>query len=151
MRLAPRIPACIVAGLLVVCHASGANAQTVANVMEKWGALGSWSTDCSRPPSQAGRLSCVPAASGRVLHERDFGSSRDAFEILMAAATPGGRLELFADFGPDGVRRWALVKGPDDRIRTVESARIDGTAATIVNGRFLDGREAQWQSRCDQR
>jgi hypothetical protein len=145
------MPACIVAGLLVVCHASGANAQTVAGVMEKWGALGSWSTDCSRPPSQSGRLSYVPAAGGKVVHERDFGSSRDAFDILMAAAMPDGRLELFADFGPDGVRRWAWVKGPDGRIRTVENARIDGTAASIVNGRFLDGRETQWQSKCDQR
>ena len=72
-------------------------------------------------------------------------------EVLMAALIPGGRLELFVDFGDGGVRRWVMVKGPDGRIRSVENARIDGTDATVVNGRLLDGAETPWQSRCNER
>jgi hypothetical protein len=120
--------------------------------MERWGLLGTWSTDCTQPPGRAGHLAYVAVERGRVMHERDFGSSRDRREVLMAAVIPGDQIEVFADFGPvGGTRRWVFARGFDGRIRTLENARIDGTEPSIVNGRFLDGRDAPWLSKCYQR
>ena len=150
MRVSPRMLAGVLTGMLIAAPARQADAQTVGSTLEMWGLIGTWSEDCSRP-GKGGHLSFVPLQGGRVLHERDFGSSRDSREILMAAIIPGGLLEVFADFRPaGGMRRWVLAKGSDGRIRTVENSRIDGTEASIVNGRFRDGREAKWLSKCPQ-
>ena len=152
MRVSTWMLACGIAALLAASLAPAASAQTVASTLERWGLFGTWSEDCSRSPSpgQGGRLSYRPLQGGKVLHERDFGTSRDSREILMAAIIPGGPIEIFASFEPvGGMRRWVFVKGADGRIKTVENSRIDGTEATIENGRFRDGRETRWLSKCD--
>src|SRR5262245_6974585 len=138
MRVSARMLAYGMAALLVASLASAASAQTVASTLERWGLFGTWAEDCSRSPSpgQGGRLSYFPLQGGKVLHERDFGTSRDSREILMAAIIPGGPIEIIASFEPvGGIRRWVFVKGPDGRIKTLENSRIDGTEATIENGR----------------
>jgi len=152
MPISPRTLAGVFVILLIAFGADGAAAETVAETLARWGLIGTWATDCSRPPSQANyRLSYVARPGGRVFHERDFGSSRDSRELRAAALKPGGLIEVVADFGAlGGVRRWTMMKGADGRIRTVANSKLDGTDATIRNGRFVigSGAETVWQMRC---
>jgi hypothetical protein len=152
MPISSRTPAGVVAVLLVVLFADGARAETVAETLARWGLLGTWATDCSRPPSQANhRLSYVARAGGRAFHERNFGNTRDSREIRAAALRPGGLIEVVADFGTlGGVRKWTMIKDADGRIRTLANSRIDGSDATITDGRLVVGSGAKtaWQTRC---
>ena len=116
--MSSRTPAGVVAILLVAFFTDGARAETVAETLARWGLLGTWATDCSRPPSQANhRLSYVARAGGRAFHERNFGNTRDSREIRAAALRPGGLIEVVADFGAlGGVRKWTMIKDADGRI-----------------------------------
>lgn len=151
MLVSPRMLACVIAALLVASHAPAVSAQTVASTIERWGLLGTWAIDCTRPPSQGNdHLSYVKRGQGRVQHGRDFGNRRDSQEVLAATVTPDGLVEVVADFGTDvGVRRWSMLKAPDGRIRAMASAKVDGTGVTIRDGRFAhSGKDTQWLSRC---
>jgi hypothetical protein len=146
--------ACIVAGLLAAFHAPAAGAQTAADTVERWGLLGTWAVDCKRPPAINNTyLSYVKSGGGKVLHQRNFGNRRDSHEVLSATVSPEGRIEVIADFGRGaGMRRWSLARVPDGRIRAMASSRIDGTGATIRDGRFIiGGKSSPWLSRCDGR
>jgi hypothetical protein len=138
--------------LLVAFGADGVRAQTVFETVARWGLIGTWATDCTRPASQANyRLTYVARAGGRVFHERDFGDRRDSREIRAATLRSGGLIEVVADFGSlGGMRKWTIMKGADGRIRTVANSRIDGTDATIRDGRFVvgSGADTVWQARC---
>lgn len=137
--------------LLAAFDADAARAQTVAETLGRWGLLGTWATDCSRPPGRGnGYLSYVARGAGRVLYVRNFGNQRDAREIRAAAVRPGGLIEVVADFGAvGGVRKWTIAKGADGRIRTVANSKVDGTNASVRNGRLVgSGAETVWQSKC---
>jgi hypothetical protein len=154
MPVSARMLACIVAGLVATSHAPAARAQTAADIMERWGLLGTWAVDCKRPPAINNTyLSYVKSGGGKVLHERNFGNRRDSREVLSATVSPEGRIEVTADFGRGGgMRRWSLARVPDGRIRTMASSRVDGTGATIRDGRFVSGgRSSPWMRRCDGR
>jgi hypothetical protein len=151
MPISSRTLAGVVVILLAAFAADAARAQTVAETIAKWGLLGTWATDCSRPPGRTnGYLAYVAGGAGRVLYARNFGNQRDVREIRAAAVRPGGLLEVVADFGAvGGVRRWAIAKGADGRIRTMANSKIDGTDASVRNGRLVrSGAETVWQSKC---
>jgi hypothetical protein len=152
MPISSRTLAGVVAILMVVFSADGAEAQPVAETLARWGLIGTWSTDCNRPPTRTNyRVSYVARAGGRVFHERDFGNRRDSREIRAATVGPGGWIEVVADFGAlGGMRKWTMMKGVDGRIRTVANSKLDGTDATIRGGRFVVGGDAEtvWQMRC---
>ena len=150
MRVPARMLACIVASLVAGVHAPAATGQTVAATMERWGLLGTWAINCTRPPSMVnGYISYVRSWDGKILHVQglDHWSSR---EIIAASVTPDGLIELVADFGEAvGVWRWRLVKGADGRVRAMASSKIDGTGVTTRDGRSVhSGRETPWVSRC---
>jgi hypothetical protein len=96
-------------------------------------------------------VSYIARAGGRVFLERNLGNRRDSREIRRAFVAPGGSIEVVADFGSlGGVRKWTLMKGADGRIRTMANSRVDGTDATVRDGRFVAraGVQTAWQSRC---
>jgi hypothetical protein len=155
MPISSRTLAGLVAVLLLAFGTHGARAETVAETLAKWGLLGTWAADCSRPATKDNsRLSYVARAGGRVIQQRDFGSGRDFREIRAAGLKPGGLIEVVADFGSlGGVRKWTIIKGADGRIRTLANSRVDGSDATITGGRFVvgSGAETVWQTRCQAR
>jgi hypothetical protein len=141
--------ACIVAGLLAASHAPPASAQGVADTLERWGLLGTWAIDCTRPPSRTNvHLSYVKSGQGSVRHGRDFGKYRDSREVLAATDTLDGMIEVVAEFSL-GARRWSFRKGPDGRIRVMSNSRADGTNVTVKDGRFvMGGKATPWLRRC---
>jgi hypothetical protein len=129
----------------------GAEAQSVAETLSRWGLLGTWALDCSKPASASnGYLSYAIRRAGQVLHERDFGDRQDVNEVQQAGMGLGGALELVVNFpGLSQTRRFTLVMGVDGRIRTITNSKADGTEPTIKDAKFTTtGADSPWQVRC---
>jgi hypothetical protein len=138
---------------LVVLAASihGAQAQNITQTLSKWGLLGTWALDCSKPASGSnGYLTYAIRRAGQVSHERDFGDRQDINEVQQARTGLGGRLELVVDFKDLGqTRKFTLLMGPDGRIRAMANSKADGSEPTITGGKFTaNGADTPWQVRC---
>jgi hypothetical protein len=139
----------LLAGCLAL--ANGAAAQSVADTVSRWGLLGTWALDCTKPASGSnGYLTYVIRGGGRVSHERDFGDRRDANDVQQAKTRAGGALEIVVHFPQlKQTRKYTLIMGPDRRTRAMANSRIDGTEETIKDGKFIhNGAETPWQVRC---
>jgi hypothetical protein len=131
--------------------ATGAAAQTVADTLQRWGLIGTWSLDCSKPASSGnGYLSYVARAGGKVAHERNFGDRSDSNDVQRASTGVGGMLDLVVHFpGLNQTRKYTMLMGPDRRIRAMNNSRIDGTDQSITDGKFIhNGALTPWQTRC---
>ena len=126
-----------------------AAAQSVADTIGAWGLLGTWALDCTRPASQSGSLLTYAIRQGEAVHLRDFGDTQDENEILSAKRAADGSIELRVRFPHiDQTRDFALMKGPDGRIRSKFNRGPDGSY-TIRDGAFVaNGARTPWQSRC---
>lgn len=141
----------IVCALTTLLTITPADAQTVAQTIERWGLAGTWSLDCSQPASRQNYyLSYVATADGRASHDRDFGDGKDSHAIQRATILPDGMIELTVHFKSFGeTRKWRLVKSPDRRIKTMVNSNVDGGDFTIKDGKFVpSGAEVRWQTRC---
>jgi hypothetical protein len=139
--------------LLAACiaQAHGAAAQSVADAATRWGLIGTWSLDCSKPASSAnGYLTYVVRGAGKVAHERDFGDRRDTNDVQQAKTGVGGALDLVVHFPAlNQTRKYTMMMASDRRIRALANSRIDGTEQTIKDGKFTSGgATTPWQSRC---
>src|SRR6187431_204849 len=68
--------ALVLVALAAPVHA--AQAQSIAETLSRWGLLGTWALDCSKPASSSnGNLSYATRRAGQVSHERDFGDRQD--------------------------------------------------------------------------
>jgi hypothetical protein len=129
----------------------GAAAQSVADVASRWGLIGTWSLDCSKPASGSnGYLTYAVRSGGKVAHERDFGDRRDTNDVQQARTGTGGTLDLVVHFpGLNQTRKFTMLMGSDRRIRALSNSRIDGTEVTIRGGKFTaNGAITPWQTRC---
>jgi hypothetical protein len=138
--------------LLVGCIAlaQGAAAQTVADAATRWGLIGTWALDCSKPASSSnGYLAYVVRGTG-VSHDRDFGDRRDSNVVQQARTGIGGTLDLVVHFpGLNQTRKYTMLMASDRRIRALTNSRIDGTDQTIKDGKFTTGgATTPWQTRC---
>jgi hypothetical protein len=128
-----------------------AAAQNPADAARRWGLLGAWALDCSKPASRSnGYLSYVVRTPGKLSHERNFGDASDVNEVQQARTGHGGWLELVVNFpGLAQTRRYTLMMGPDGRTRAMSNSKADGTEPTIRNGKFTsNGQDTPWQVRC---
>jgi hypothetical protein len=151
MLAASRLLVCALAVLLLSLAADAAKVQSIADTMAKWGALGTWATNCRQPPSMGNAYLRFVRSGDRVSHERVYPGGRDVQNVESATASRDGALELVATFTTvRQTRKWTLIKGPDGRIRTVANSRIDGTDYSVRDGRFVhSGAETPWLTRCD--
>ena len=135
----------------VVTLHNAASAQTVADTVSRWGLLGTWAIDCSKPVSGGnGYLSYVIRSPGKVSHERDFGDRQDVNEVQQARTGVGGMLELVVQFPRlQQTRIFTLHMGPDGRTRAMSNSKIDGSEQSIKDGLFTsNGNPSPWQTRC---
>ena len=145
---ARRLALLLVAGIAL---AQDAAAESVADTLSRWGLIGTWSVDCTRSASTSnGHLTYIAVGGGKVMHERDFGDRRDANEVQQASTGIGGALDIIVHFPTLGqTRKYTLLMGVDGRVRAMSNSRVDGTAATIRDGKFTEGGgPTPWQMRC---
>jgi hypothetical protein len=142
-----------IAGLVLALLASAdiAIAQKTGDTLRRWGLLGIWALDCSKPASSNNDyLSYVADSEGKVSHNRDFGDHRDVNAIEQTRTGRGGALELIVNFpGLSQTRKFTMVMGVDGRIRTMANSKADDTEPTIKGGKFIaNGHDTPWQTRC---
>jgi hypothetical protein len=150
MLATSRIVVCAVAVLLAALAADAAKVNTIADTMERWGALGTWASDCRRAPEPGNSYLRFVRSGDRVVHERVYPGGRDAQDVQGAAVRADGMLDVVATFAAIGqIRKWTIAKGSDGRIRTLINSRVDGTDYTVRDGRFVhNGAETPWLTRC---
>ena len=149
MAMSVRILAFLVAALVAPVQA--AEAQNITETLSRWGLIGTWALDCSKPASSGnGHFSYVIRRAGQVSHERDFGDQKDVNEVRQARTGLGGAIELVVQFPElSQMRKISFIMGADGRIRTLASSAPDGTEPTIKDGKYTtNGADTPWQARC---
>jgi hypothetical protein len=127
---------------------------TVAETLQQWGLIGTWSVDCSRPPSANHiHIRYVVWMGGKVMTERDYADPKrnDSNEVTGATINSDGSLTLVVDFKSLGgqIRTFALMRDRPDRLRAVWNHGPDGVY-TVKDGRFTgNGNDTPWQFKCD--
>jgi hypothetical protein len=142
-----RVRALVVAGLLISTEL--APAQSAADTLRKWGLLGTWALDCSQPPSrQNSHLTYRATRDGRASHDRAFGDTQDANEVLASTIAADGSLTLRVRFPSlSQTREFSFIKGADGRIRAMSNRA--GGDYSVKNGKFIsNGLPTPWQTRC---
>lgn len=136
--------------LAVVAAGQGAQAQTTADVAQKWGLVGTWRIDCTRPKSGDNPDLSYVIRGGRLFHDRDFVKNQDSSSVVTAVVKPDKSIEIVVKFDSlKQTRQFALMKGADGRIRAVSNRNVDTNEYSIKDGKFTsNGGTPPWQTRC---
>lgn len=147
-----RRSAIVIAWLGLCLSAPSAFAQNVADVLDRWGLLGTWSVHCASPPAPSNTYTTYVARLDRsAYYTRDWGEARDTDpnDISSATIRPDGMLAM-TEFMPafNQTREIWLMKGPDGRTRAMMNRQVGGDYS-VRDGRFAaNNRETPWSSRC---
>lgn len=131
--------------------AQAAAAQTTAEVARKWGLLGTWRLDCTQPRSESNPDLAYAVRDGKLFHDRDFGKNRDSSAVVTAVVKADKSIEVVVNFvSLRQTRQFALMKGPDGRIRAISNRNVDTNEYSIKDGKFTsNGGTPPWQTRCN--
>ena len=146
MKTVARALCLIMLGLVAPGNAS---AQTIGEVITKWGLVGTWAADCQQPASRSHwHITYVLRSDGGANSMRDLGdpSLNHTRAFVSARLEPDGKLEVTVD--PQSPFTYLLVKGTDGRIRSL-SGRLANGEYTVRDGIFThNGQPTLWQTRC---
>jgi len=151
----------IMAGISVAAISAAAFAETDANLARQWGLLGTWSTDCSRPPTENDPYLIYQAAGDKVLHRRDYPKlaesnpnypkDTDASPIRSVELVDGGgiKLEIYLpDFDPPQTRVYELYRD-GDKMHTKYNYRVSDGSYSIKDFVIVaNGQPAVWIYKC---
>lgn len=113
--------------------------EPIADTLRKWGLLGAWSIDCSRPPDHADGtvLSYEIGPDGTVVYRRNFGDVTDEAEVLAAEVSADGMMNLEVYFPAINQKRdYGLTLDPDGGLRAIYNRNEKGEY-TIKDGKFV--------------
>jgi hypothetical protein len=142
----------ITAALLWVALTSQAHAEPLAETVEHWGLLGSWSVDCALPPDRdkGALLTYDISKDGRVMYRRNFGEARDESEVVSATINAEGLLNLMVFFPSlHQTREFGLMLAKDGSLRAIYN-RSERGEYTIRDGKYVKtGAKTPVQRRCN--
>jgi hypothetical protein len=136
--------------LAVVATSEASLAQTVAEAASKWGLVGTWRLDCSKPVSGSDGALQYVVRGGKLFHDREFGDRRDSNPVTVATVKADGSIEIIINFvSLSQTRQFSLVKGSDGRMRAVSNRDVNTNVYSIKRGKFTgNGNITPWQTRC---
>jgi hypothetical protein len=139
-----------IALLVAIAAGPGAQAQTTAEVARKWGLIGTWRLDCTRPRSGDNPDLAYVVRDGKLFHDRHFGNNGDSNAVITAVVKANKAIEVVVKFDSlNQTRQFALMKGPDGRIRAISNRNVDTNEYSIRDGKFTaNGATPPWQTRC---
>ena len=140
-------------GLLLAASmalAQGAAAQSVTDTATRWGLIGTWALDCTKPASNSNGYLTYVVRGAKVAREREFGDRRDSNDVQQTRTGVGGTLDLVVHFPAlNQARKFTMLMASDGRIRALANSHTDGTDETIKDGKFTaNGGVTPWQTRC---
>ena len=126
----------------------GPSSADVADIARDWNLLGTFATNCTKPPAADNPYATYVERDAAVFLERDVGNFQDRLAIVGASPLPDGTITIVIDFGKMGRRTNILAKDADDRIRAIANHDSKGRFS-VRNGVVLAlKRPTQWQERC---
>jgi hypothetical protein len=137
--------------LLAVLAASGAAlAQTTAQTASKWGLLGTWRLDCSKPMGRSNPDLSYVVRGGKLFHDREWGDTRDSSAVVLATSKADGTLEMVVNFTSlSQTRQFSFMKASGNRIRALSNRNVNTNEYSVRDGKFTsNGKPTPWQTRC---
>jgi hypothetical protein len=133
-----------VQGLYFPAHAA---TETAVDAASRWGLLGTWAPDCSKPASSNNAFfDYIQKGPDLQLH-RDSGDDSDTSTITAAVLGSDGTIEITIDLTKFlKVYTLVLAKSADGRYRVMSTH--DETGAYSVKGGLLNGKPTKWLTRC---
>ena len=120
----------------------------VVDIIRDWNLLGTFATNCARPPAADNPYATYVLRDEGVFLERNVGSNQDQLAIVSASPLADGTLSIVIDFGKNGRRTNILAKDADERIRAIANHDSKGRFS-VRNGVVIAvKRPTQWQERC---
>ena len=107
---------------LCLAIAPDGSAETAADTVHKWGLIGPWSRDCSRPDDRNNDtlLAYEIVRDGRVVFRRNLGDTTEESEVVAAEVSGDGMLNLRVFFpGPRQILESGLMMQPDGSMRAM--------------------------------
>ena len=146
-----RLLAAVFGAALALALPAAAQNDPPAEVLAKWGMLGTWAVNCGTPPSRSNGHSTYEAeGTTDAVLRRDFGAEleRDRSQI-QSAHIADGLLHMTINFTSLGqVRTNVFMKVGADGMRAFENRGPDGSY-TVRDGKFLhNGQPTLVQYRC---
>jgi len=141
--------------LIVACMILVSPTSTVADgstrAAKKWGLIGSWKLDCSKPTSDKNAALRYSIRKGKLVHNRNFGDRQDTNPVRSAIINADGTIELTVYFPKVKMnRQFVLRNDGGKRIRAISNRIANSSDYSIVDGKFAyNGKETPWQYRCD--
>ena len=124
--------------VLWLAIASDGSAESAADTVLKWGLIGPWSRDCSRPADRNNDklLAYETVRDGRVVFRRNFGDTAEESEVVTAEVSADGMLNLRVFFpGLKQIRETGLMMQTDGSMRAIYNRSPQGEY-TIRDGKF---------------
>jgi hypothetical protein len=134
--------------LFALVATTAPSSADVVDIVRDWNLLGTFATNCARPPAADNAYAAYVQRDAAVFLERDVGSNQDTLAIIGASLLPDGTISIVIDFGKAGTRTNILAKDADGRIRAIANHDSKGRFS-VRNGVVLPlKRPTQWQERC---
>lgn len=150
MRNVPLL-ALIVAGW--ICSTRVAEAATISQTLTKWGLIGTWAQDCTRPPDRSGNVHMTYTIEGeRVRRKEDYGDSQPVHDVVGAEILRDGTLVWRLAYPDEGIGTYEFdaEHGGDGRMRTIYAHNLDTGEYTVRNRAFApQGGQVPWMTRCE--
>ena len=126
--------------------------ESNTSAAQRWGLVGVWRTNCSRPVSRKHPEYKFIVKKGFLYHDRNFGDTTDSRKIDLAVVNSDGTLELLTTFEftkPPQTRLWKYFKDSKGRKRVIWNRNVDTNGYSIKDSRFThSGKFAPWQYKC---
>jgi hypothetical protein len=141
----------VFAGLAIVFPALAVDRPSLKQAMTKFGLIGEWAAQCSRPPSGNNahtHWSANSETKGKLL--TDFGDTRPmTYEVNSAELLGADQIRVQLVDNQDKSHLELIVEKRNGRVRTLSSLQSDGRVL-IKNGKFeSSGAETIAQERCN--
>jgi len=127
----------------------GGPPEPAAQTITRWGLIGAWAADCSAPLDEDhSRQTYKIDPNGRIIHEYNFGSHTQQREIVSAAISEIGSLNVKEVF-QSVQREYGYMKQTDSSLRIIYN-RNEKNEYTVKEGIILgSGKPTVPQSRCN--
>jgi hypothetical protein len=136
--------------LAVLAQSPAALGQTTAQTASKWGLVGTWRLDCSKPMDGNNPDLAYVVRDGKLFHDRNFGDKRDSSAVVLATTKADGTIEIVVEFASlSQTRQFSFMKAEGGRIRAMSNRNVNTNEYSVRDGKFTaNGNATPWQTRC---
>ena len=141
---------CVLVTLAMFAAPGATPAETTVQAASKWGLLGIWRLDCSKPMGRNNPDLAYVVRGGKLFHDRDFGDTRDSNAVVLATTKADGTFEIVVNFASmSQTRQFSFFKADSRRIRAMSNRNVDTNEYSVRDGKFTaNGNATPWQTRC---